>query len=801
MKMVYFLKLFSALLLGPFSLIYAQSPTDWASWGGPHGDFTVNDAAAMPDGDYALQVVWKREIGTGYSAVVVRGALAVTMFSDGTYDYVIALDAESGAERWRYQIGPAYLGHYGSQNGPLSTPVLTADLVIGLSAHGDLFALDAKTGQRRWGSALVADYQAIAPFWGFTSSPRVYDNLLIVQLGGTQDNAIAAFDVMSGKRIWSAHRDSVDYQSPGIFKIGEQDQVVFHGNRSLAGLDPQNGALLWQFDHGGQTSASATSGHPVSVGEGRYFIKNRGNGGVLVQVQQNEGVYAVEAVWESRHIRGTYIYAVYYDGYLFGNNGRILTCVDVATGERVWRSREPGDGVPIVVDGHLVMMTKTGILAIAKASGDGYDERARLALFDDIVWSPPSFANGKFYARSMSEIACVAIVPQNEGIDRGLPVAGVVPHSRFAQFVKDVTHAVNKDALIDSFMAKQVSFPIVEGDSLVHFVYRGAANEVGLTGDLIGRRFDQAMHRVDGTDFFYYSAHLEADARSTYQYIVDLQESIADPLNDRQVRTLFFGQASWFAMPKWQKPKHLTARKDGIVGRIDSVHFESEAIRGRRLFEVYLPAGYDDGQNRYPVMYLHGSRRPFAQGLMDVSLDNVIGKSVHPVIVVVVPSLLGGGYAEYMGDGRAKYAQIFVDEVVPFIDRTYRTFTDRTGRANMGHIYGGFMAFYATFKYPKLFGKLAIQTMAWDQTSQAEDAGLIVSASEQLPMDIYLDWGKYDLRSPMEGNDLGKSSADFAQLLKRRGYIFNGGMVHDGAGWVSWQNRMDRVFEMLFPLK
>ncbi|MFT5369010.1 MAG: outer membrane protein assembly factor BamB, partial [Candidatus Latescibacterota bacterium] len=728
MNFIRFWMFFLALSLGPFSLLRAQQASnDWASWGGPTGDFTVRDAGVIQaDLDYALKVVWKKKIGTGYSAVSVRGTLAVTMFSDDTFDYVIALDAEEGSERWRHKIGPAYLGHYGSQSGPLSTMVLTDSLVIGLSAQGRLFALDIETGVRRWGVDLVADYQAIAPFWGFTSSPRLHDNLLFVQLGGTQENAIAAFNPISGDRVWSAYSDSVSYQSPGLFKIGNQNQVVFHGNRSLAGLNPQTGAVLWQFDHGGQSSASATSGHPVEIGEGRYFVKHRGNGGVLVQVHHTDGVYSVEEVWQSRHIRGTYIYAVYHKGYLFGNNGRILTCIDAATGDRVWRSREPGDGLPIVVDDHLVMITKEGKLAIAKASGDGYDERARLDLFDDIVWSPPSFANGKIYTRSMSEIACVEIVPKTEGVDSGVPVAGVVPDSRFAQFVKHVTENENKKVLIDQFMAKQKTFPIIEGDRLVHFVYRGEANEVGLTGDLIGRRFDQAMHRIDGTDFFYYSAYLEPDARSTYQYIVNLQTSVFDSLNDRNTRTLFFGQASWFAMPQWKAPAHLTVRQDGIVGRIDTVYFESDSIEGSRRFEVYLPAGYDQNKDRYPVTYVHASRRPFSQGLVNVSLDNLIGKSVRPMIVVVVPSFVKGGYAEYMGDGRAVYAQTFANEVVPFIDRTYRTLASRTGRANMGHIYGGFMAFYATFKYPNLFGKLAIQTMAWDQVSQAEDAALLV---------------------------------------------------------------------------
>ncbi|MBT3606366.1 MAG: PQQ-binding-like beta-propeller repeat protein, partial [Candidatus Latescibacteria bacterium] len=612
---------------------------------------------------------------------------------------------------------------------------------------------------------------------------------------------VAAFETTSGNLLWSAHSDSVNYQSPGLFRFGNQEQLVFHGNRSLAGVNPKTGAVLWQYDHGGSSGASSTSGHPVEIGEGRYFVKNRGNGGVLLQLHQNDGVYSVEEVWKTRHIRGTYIYAVYHGGYLFGNNGRILTCIDAATGDRVWRSREPGDGLPIVVDGHLVMVTKTGKVTIAKASGEGYDERARLDLFDDIVWSPPSFANGKIYVRSMSEIACVEIVPRIEVADSGMPVAGQLPDSRFAQFVKEVTLATDKSVLIDQFIAAQKTFPVIEGDSLVHFVYRGEANEVGLTGDLIGRRFDQSMHQIEGSNFFYYSAYLEPDARSTYQYVVNSAETIPDPLNGREKNTLFFRKASWFAMPMWQASTYLAPRQDGVVGRIDTVYFESESTNGRKRVEVYLPAGYDQSKDRYPVIYMHGSRRPFSQGLVDVALDNLIGKRVRPVIVVIVPPFIKGGYREYMGDGRAAYAQTFTNEVVPFIDQKYRTVSKRTGRANMGSVYGGFMAFYATFKYPNQFGKFAVQTMAWDQTAQAEEAGLLKSVSKSLPIDIYLDWGKYDLRSPMEGNDLGKSSASFAGVLKSSGYNFVGGMANDGSGWISWQSRFDQVFETLFPLE
>ena len=783
------------ILLLIFCLSQATvAETDWPNWGGRNRNFRVDDAGVFPDDQpYALKVVWKKPLGAGYSPVSVRGDLAVTMFSDEIFDYVIGLNAEDGSERWKYKIGAAYLGHYGSQSGPLSTPVLTEDKVIALGPRGNLFALDAKTGEKLWAVDLVADYGAKAPFWGFTSSPILCDNRLIVQTGGR--HAMSAFDPESGDLIWSALADAVDYQSPGLFAVGNRKHLVFLGNTSLAGLSPETGDVLWQFAHRGHTGAVNTSGHPVAVGEGRYFVKN---GGMLVGVRAEGDTFAVAEIWRTRHIRRTYIDAVFNEGLLFGYNRRILTCISADTGERLWQSRAPGDGLPIVVDDHLVIATKDGKLAVARASGDGYRETARLALFDDIAWSHASFANGRFYARSMSEIACVEVIP-------GIAAAtgkreGTIANSRFARVVAEVDRATDKKARIDSFMAQQKTFPILEGDHLAHFVYRGDANDVSVTGDHTGRRFDQPMRRVEGTDLFYYTAHLEADARITYHYTLNLQRSVPDPHNPRQIRSLFFGRASWFGMPRWQFPDHLKKPRDGVRGKIDSLRFESAAIRGPRKLEIYLPADYAQSSEPYPVVYVHAARRHWSVGKVDVSLDNIIGTRVRPVIVVFVPSLFGGGYSEYVGEKRDAYMRVFTDEIVPYIEQTYRAIKRREGRANTGAIYGGFMAFYATFTHPEIFGKLAIQSMSWDQTAEANDAGLVFAASTQWPIKIYLDWGKYDLRSPMEGNDLGKSTASFARLLHKRGYTFTGGEINDGAGWASWRNRTDEVFETLFPL-
>jgi enterochelin esterase family protein len=592
----------------------------------------------------------------------------------------------------------------------------------------------------------------------------------------------------------------VEYQSASLSRRTQPPQLLFQGHHTLQGLDPLTGDVLWRFRHGGQGNAVSTSTHPVEIAKGRYFLKNHGDGGVLVRVGSDDGAWSAEEVWRTRHIRSTYIYAVAHAQRIYGYAGRILTAVDGATGERLWRSREPGDGLPAVIDSHLVIVTKDGSLSVAPAAADGYRESARLQLFDDIAWSPVSVADGRLYARSMSEIACVEVVPASVAAPSQVaPPLTLAAESLFGRFLTAVEVAADKAGVVDKFLDGQSSFPIVESDSLVHFVYRGAADEVSLTGDLVGWRYEQPLRRLEGTDLFYHTARVAADARTTYRFTVDLTRPEADPLNPRRLSSTFFGSASWFTMPSWTAPPHLQPLPGAEASRLDSLRLTG-SDGGERL-QVYLPAGYgEDRDRRYPVVYVH-ARGASSSWQLEGALDHLIGRRVQPLLVVFVPSLAGGEYEEYVGPLRETYLRRFVTEVVPRVDAEYRTVVDREGRANVGMMYGGAMAYYATLSHPEQFSRLAIQSLYWDATAQAAMGALLAPADRLPPLRIYLDWGRYDLRSPTEGLDIRRSTEDLARQLAQAGYAPAGGMASDGSGWESWRNRTDALFESLFPMQ
>jgi enterochelin esterase family protein len=398
----------------------------------------------------------------------------------------------------------------------------------------------------------------------------------------------------------------------------------------------------------------------------------------------------------------------------------------------------------------------------------------------------------------MTEIAAVEIVSTEVIAKSSQNSDGIVASSDFAKFVNDVEQSSDKKSLVDEFMASQKEFPLIEGDNIVHFIYRGEAEDMALMGDLVGWRYDKPMHRVKGTDLFYYSTNLEPDAMLTYNFLKDLQEQVIDSLNNRSTGTMYFGESSWFKMPRWEKPDYLR-HSPSLHGRIDSLRFTSTINDSTRVIEVYLPAGYDQSSELYSIAYIHGGQTARELGNIKTALDNLIGSRIRPTVVVFMPTFYGGFYSEYVGEKRDIYTQIFVEEILPMVEKNYRVLPDRGNRANIGHMFNGYMAVYSTFKHQDLIGNLGIQSLYWDEKEHKSHSNLI-TISDHGSMTIYFDWGKYDFRSPQESVNLVDEDRKFAALLKNRGIKFKGGEVAAGAGWVSWQNRIDRMLETFFPL-
>lgn len=768
--------------------------TDWPGFRGPNFDGTVPEARLFEGESAALTLGWKVALGSGYSALAVGDGRLVTMFADGDADVLAAFDPVSGDELWRYRIADTYHGHDGSHDGPISTPLISGGRVYGLGARGHLFAVDASSGKEVWVTHLVDDLGSNKPHYGFTTSPLMADGVLVVEIGGEEDKMIGGFDPDSGELKWSAGTDKIEYHSPIVATIGGRRQIVAAGKDNAYGIDAASGKVLWSYEHGGDERAmGGFTIVPVPAGDDRLFLMNKIDSSVMLSVTKGGDGYEIEELWSNGAIKSSYVVPVYHDGSIYGMSNRIFTCLDAATGDTRWRSREPGDGFPTMVGEHLVIMTKPGSLHVAKASPDGYNEVARLDLFEENSWSEVAFAGGHLYARSMSSLARIDL---ESAATSASSDAAWIRDTEFGLFLAEVEQAGDKTAVIDTFLARHESMPIVESTGAVHFVYRGEAEDVGIVGDMIGFRREDPMTRLDGTDVFYYSTRLEPDAAVTYGFIADFGEPVADPNNSHKGEGLF-GEVSWFAMPAWKVPTFLGEADGPRRGHLETVEWESQVREGQqRTAQVYLPAGYDgDGDRRYPVLYVHNGQEALDQGSMKNALDQLIGSSVDAVIAVFIHADEENPQGD-LGEAES-YAEMIVKELVPKIDGQFRTIDDPMARATVGAGRGGNAALYSAFKHSDVFGRVGAQSA----TMGADEMREMATSANEKPMVIYLEWGTYHLRSPHEAWDLGEENRKLWAQLREAGYRPAGGEVPEGYGWACWNGHTDELLAALYPLR
>ncbi len=187
--------------------------------------------------------------------------------------------------------------------------------------------------------------------------------------------------------------------------------------------------------------------------------------------------------------------------------------------------------------------------------------------------------------------------------------------------------------------------------------------------------------------------------------------------------------------------------------------FPSKFVAPRNV-EVWLPPGYDRGAARYPVLYVQDGQNVFAPATSYTKVDWAIDETmtrlveerrVRPAIVVAVwntprrmqeympaRALRSGdevpsgipGVPPFPGPILSDaYLRFLVEELKPFIDRTYRTRPDRADTFIMGSSMGGLISAYAVTQYPEVFGGAACLSTHWP----AGDGAMVGYLKQALP--------------------------------------------------------------------
>ena len=388
-----------------FVLCFSSAYADWPQWLGPDRTGISTETGFLktwPKGGPA--VVWKKNLGEGFSGISVANGRVFTMFAEGDDEFVICLKEESGDEIWRFRTGAKFEEWQGG-NGPRSQPTVDGDRVYVLGAEGWLYALDVVNGKMIWSVDLVDGLGGRFPRFGFSNSALVEGDLLFLE-AATRKGTFLALRRTDGEVAWASQNDVASYSSPIAVDLAGARQVVYFSGDAAVGLSPVDGSLYWRYPW--KTSYDLNIATPIFVPPDQIFISSGyDHGAALLRIEAGAGGMAVTRVWESRRMKNHFGTSVLVGDYIYGFDNAILKCIEARTGKEQWKHRGYGKGALVYADGHLILLSDNGRLALARATPEGFKERAGAQVLAGRSWTAPTLANGRVFVRDMRKIVCL----------------------------------------------------------------------------------------------------------------------------------------------------------------------------------------------------------------------------------------------------------------------------------------------------------------------------------------------------------------------------------------------------------
>lgn len=254
------------------------------------------------------------------------------------------------------------------------------------------------------------------------------------------------------------------------------------------------------------------------------------------------------------------------------------------------------------------------------------------------------------------------------------------------------------------------------------------------------------------------------------------------------------------------------------AGTVVSREISSATLARKWSYAVYLPSGYDTETLRYPVLYLlHGNGQTLFDwansGHIQATADAMMAAGDIPPAIIVMPD----AGTTWFVDRKEKMESAVMHDLIPDVERTFRTLTTREGRFVGGLSMGGFGAMRFALKYPEMFGAAALLSPAIyesdpPETSSVRRVGVFGAPDFDLQVWKSLNypalWDAYlakKLPVPMyivSGDDdeffIEGDATKFYELLRRNKQPAELRIVNGTHSWAVWESTIGDAMRYVF---
>jgi outer membrane protein assembly factor BamB len=405
------------LVMLPVAALVASTvlADDWPQFRGPNRDGVSKEKGLLQSWpEEGPPLVWTAKgLGGGYSTVSVAKDRVYTLGNQpdkekkrGQLSYLVALNRANGKIVWTAEVGPAG-GNLGC------TPTVDGDRIYALGQMGDLVCIDT-AGKRVWHRNLIKDFGGEKGGWSYCESPLVDGDRVIVTPGG-KDATIVALNKLTGETVWkcpiATRHTEAGYSSVVISEAGGVKEYVQLFNGGLVGVST-DGRVLWTHEKLGGNTANVPT--PIVLGEYVFSAIGYGRGASLMKLTADGGAVSAEEVYYARELTNKHGGVIKVGDYVYGDtdDSGHPYCADVKTGKLMWKRKDEGDGrgsaSVTYADGRLYFHYDNGVVALVKASPEGYEEVGsfKAPKQNGPSWAHPVVSDGRLYLREGDLLYC-----------------------------------------------------------------------------------------------------------------------------------------------------------------------------------------------------------------------------------------------------------------------------------------------------------------------------------------------------------------------------------------------------------
>ena len=418
------------LVLSGGFVFFSSASQDWPDWRGSNRDGVWKETGLVKKfKSNTIPVKWSIPCGPGYSGPTVAvGKVYLTdrIVKPEESERVLCIDASEGKIIWTYTYSCPY-GSMNYPNGPRASVVVSNGKAYSLGTMGHLLCLDASTGSILWKHDLNQEYQIRMPVWGIASTPLIFENKIIIQIGGSKGATVLALDKNTGKELWRSMDEEISYSAPILVQQAGKPVVVVWTAENLNGLDPKTGKVYWKIPFRlGMGMGIAT---PVLY-KGYLFVSSFYSGSLLVKLSKE--TTTAEKIWlraGESELKTDALHCVINtplikDGFIYGvDSYGELRCLRLETGDRLWEDlsavkKDRWANIHFVQhEQQTWMFNEHGELLITELSPNGLTIISRANLIEPtagqlnrrgtgVTWSHPAFANRHVFARNDNRLIC-----------------------------------------------------------------------------------------------------------------------------------------------------------------------------------------------------------------------------------------------------------------------------------------------------------------------------------------------------------------------------------------------------------